>query len=309
MSSEKTISGQRAVLVSSLVSVSDVTFSFIVAAITGSSVMIAQGLQGLADLLTTFFLFIGVRRSKRKATKDYPFGYGRELFFWVLISSLFAFLFSGGLASYRAILQLLDGSEIESVVIALAALSFGFITNGYSFRTSFRRLKQNAGQQSYWQYLRYSSLVETKMTLLVDFLGTLSAFFGLIALGLFALTDNAIFDGVGALLIGILTATGALIVIFDLRDLIVGRSPSPVITKRIYEAALTVKGTQDVLDLRAIAVGSGRILVILEVHFNDGLSTDEIEKITDEIKERVMSNVESVSHVQVEAETPDHELK
>lgn len=305
----KKISGDRAVAISSLVSFGDVALSFAVAIITGSSVMLAQGLQGLADSLTTVFLFIGLRRSKRKANRDYPFGYGRELFFWVLIASVFAFLFSGGVASYRAIQQILSGSELDDIYLALLALSFGFTTNGYSFLTSWRRLKQNAGDRSYIQYLRYSSLVETKMTLLVDFLGTLSALFGLFALTLFVITDNAVFDGVGALVIGILTAMGALIVILDLRDLIIGRSPDPETVKKIYDATQTVKGVQSVLDLRAVSVGSGRVMAIIEVHFSDGRSTDEIEQITDEIKDRVLRNVEQVTRVQVEAETPDDELK
>ena len=303
------ISGDRAVIVSSLVSVGDVAFSFIVAAITGSSVMLAQGLQGMADSITTIFLFIGLRRSRRKADEDYPLGYGRELFFWVLIASVFAFLFSGGLASYRAVQQIIDGSVIDSVYIALGALAFGFMTNGYSFLTSFRRLAQQAGDQSYIEYLRYSSLVETKMTLLVDFLGTLSALFGLIALGMFVITDNPLFDGVGALLIGILTAAGAMIVIIDLRDLIVGRRPNPRVIKDICDTALTVRGVQEVLDIRAISVGSGEVLAILEVHFKDGHSTDEIEQITDRVKAKVIDRVQQVTRVQVEAETPDEELR
>ena len=303
------ISGDRAVAVSSLVSMGDVAFSFIVAALTGSSVMFAQGLQGAADSITTIFLFIGLRRSKKKATKDYPFGYGRELFFWVLIASVFAFLFSGGLATYRAVQQILDASSIDSVQIALLALTFGFFTNGFSFLTSFRRLKQQAEGESYIAYLRYSSLVETKMTLLVDFLGTLSAFFGLISLGLFVITSNPVFDGLGALIIGVLTGLGALIVIFDLRDLIVGRSPQPQTLKAIYKSAKSVEGVIDVLDMRAIAIGSGKVLAILEVHFKDGYSTDEIEKVTDNIKEAVLKEVDQVSQVQVEAETPDEELK
>lgn len=305
-SSEKQISGFRTVVVSSLVSVGDVVLSLVVAVITGSSVMFAQALQGIADLITTSFLLLGVHKSRRVASASHPFGYGRELFFWVLISSLFAFLVSGGIASGRAIKELLDGNTIESVTIALLALGFGLATNGYSLSNSIRRLNQGKTGKSYWQYLIHSSLVETKMTLLVDLMGTLSAGLGLIALGLYQLTGNVFFDSFGALIIGLLTAAGALFVIIDLHDLIVGRSPHPQTIELIRRTALHVHGVVDVLDLRAMTIGSGRILVILEVHFADNLTTDEIEKITDSIKERVMSREPQVSRVQVEAETPDY---
>lgn len=303
--SPKQISEFRTVITSSLVSVGDVTFSMAVAVITGSSVMFAQGLQGVADLATTTFLLLGVKRSRKAASPTHPFGYGRELFFWVLIASLFAFLVSGGFAIFRAIQQIVEGTAIDSVYIALAALTFGTITNGYSLSNSIRRLAHGLKGKPFWSYLRHSSLVETKMTLLVDLMGTLSAILGLIALTLFQITGNTLYDGIGALIIGILTAAGALFVVVDLHDLIVGRSPHPDVTEHIRKTALRVAGVQDVLDLRAVSIGSGRILVILEIHFDDDLSTDEIEKITDTIKERVIKAEIQVTRVQVEAETPD----
>lgn len=303
------ISGFRAVVVSSLVSVGDIAFSFIVAAITGSTVMFAQGLQGFADLVTTVFLLLGVKRSRRAPTTSHPFGYGRELFFWVLMASLFAFLVTGGLAALRAIREIMNGTELDNVYIALLALTFGIITNGYSLSVSARRLRQGVTDKSFWSYIRHSSLVETKMTALVDFMGTLSAVFGLIALSLFAVTGNTLFDGIGALLIAFMTMGGALIVIIDLHDLIVGRSPHPEVIETIRKTALRVKGVMDVLDLRAITVGSERILVILEVHFADELTADDIEEVTDTIKERVQAKEPQVVRIQIEAETPDHQLE
>jgi len=300
----KHITGLRTVAVSTAVSVMDVVISFIVAAITGSSVMFAQGLQGAADLITTLFLLLGVKRSKRKASDTHPFGYGRELFFWVLMSSLFAFLFSGGIASYRAIQQIIDGGVIESAYLALITLLFGVLTNGYSLSNSYRRLSGGARGKSLIRYIRHSSLVETKMTLLVDFMGTLSAALGLLALIAYQITGNTVYDSLGALIIGLLTAMGALFVILDLHDLIVGRSPHPTIIEGIRKAAQKVKGVNDVLDLSATLIGSGKVLAILEVHFADDLTTDEIEVITDDIKEAVKKAEPIVSRVQVEVETP-----
>lgn len=305
MRQTRTITGLRTVVVSTLVSVGDIVFSFIVSAITGSTVMFSQGLQGVADLTTTMFLLLGVKKSGRVASKTHPFGYGRELFFWVLISSLFAFLVSGGYASYRAVQQIVNVSPLESVYLALIALGFGLITNGYSLSNSVRRLSSGAKGKSLIKHIIQSSLVETKMTLLVDLMGTVSAVFGIVALTLYQITGNALYDGLGALLIGILTAMGALVVIFDLHDLIVGRTPNPQVIEAIRRAALKVHGVNDVLDLRATSVGSGKVLAILEVHFQDGKSTDEIEQITDNIKSAVMNAEPQVSHVQVEAETPD----
>lgn len=302
------ISGYKSVVTSTLVSVGDVTLNLLIAAITGSSVMLAQGLQGSADLLTTLMLLIGVKRSKKAASPQHPFGYGRELFFWVLIASLFAFLVNGGIAIARAWQQIADSQQLESTHLALVVLTFGTLTNGYSLSVSLKRLRQHAHSKSLWSYIRHSSLVETKMTLLVDLMGTSSAVLGLLALGLYVVTGNPLFDGLGALVIGAITAAGALFVIADLHDLIVGRSPQANVIEDIRGAALNVKGVNDVLDLRAATIGSGQVLAILEVHFIDNLTTDQIEVLTDNVKAAVIKAVPQVTQVQVEAETPDSNL-
>ncbi|MDX1766070.1 MAG: cation transporter, partial [Candidatus Saccharimonadales bacterium] len=101
MGKKKQITARRTVGVSTLVSFSDIVINFIAAAITGSVVLIAQALQGFADLTTTLMLLIGVNRSKHQPTQRHPLGYGRELFFWVLLASLFTFLITGGVALYQ----------------------------------------------------------------------------------------------------------------------------------------------------------------------------------------------------------------
>ena len=54
-------------------------------------------------------------------------------------------------------------------------------------------------------------------------------------------------------------------------------------------------------------LGSEKLLVILEVHIQDDLDTDTIEKITDIIKTKVQRLVPIAQHIQIEIETPDNE--
>lgn len=309
MPSKKKISAHRTVLVSTLVSLSDIIINVIAAIITGSVVLLAQALQGFADLTATMMLLIGVRRSSRKPNREHPFGYGRELFFWVLLSSLFTFLVTGGVALYQGISRVLEPMDIDSTQIAYGILLFGLLSNGYSLSLGLRRMKAHAGRRSVVNMLLKSSLVETKMSMLVDLMGTLSAALGLVAISLFSITDDGRFDGAGAIAIGLLTMVGALFVIYDLRGLIVGRSPRQYVVQKIRRAARSVPDVQDILEMNSMVVGSGQILVIIEVHFADDLSTDDIEKRTDQIKEAIQKAVPAVNRVQVEVETPDSELR
>lgn len=302
------ISDIRVVATSFLVSVSDVVFNFAVAFFTGSTVMLAQGLQGLSDLITGGILFLGVKRSHRMADKKYHFGYGREVFFWVILAGVLMFLGTGALSVYFGWQQVTNPDPIENVWLAFIMLTIGFCTNGYAFSLSVKRLRRLRGGFSWWHQLLRSSVVETKATFLIDFLGTTGAVLGFIALLTFAITGDAKFDGLGSMAIGIIMMLGAILIIKDARDLLVGRSVDPVITEKILATAHSVDGIDSVLDLRTMYIGSAKILVILEVHMPDELITDQIEKIIDEVKKVVQANIPEVHHIQVEVETPDHEL-
>jgi cation diffusion facilitator family transporter len=298
------LSDKRVVVTSLMVSLSDLTLNFIVALLTGSVVMLTQSLQGLSDGLTAVILLIGVNRAARESDKMHPFGYGREIFFWVLIAGLVMFLGTGMLSIVFGYRQFVEPAIIEKTWLAFAMLLFGFATNAYSLSKSIKRLNQNLGEERWWRRVMYSGMVETKATFLIDALGTTTAFLGIAALLSYTISGNIRFDGAGGILIGLTMMAGSLLLIRDVKGLIVGRAVSESTARGITDSALKVDGVLSVLDLRTMYVGSAKLLVILEVHLADQLSTDEIESITDAVKAAVIEHVPNIHRVQVEIETP-----
>lgn len=290
------------------VSLSDVILNLLVALLTGSTVMISQALQGFSDLLTGALLYMGVKRSKKEADLRYQFGYGREIFFWVLMGGIFMFMGTGGLSFYFGYEQFVHPDPVRNVGLAFGMLIFGFTTNCYALSLSIRRLHHFDKESSWWRQLTHSSIVETKATMLIDFLGTTSALLGIIALGLYVYTDNSQFDGIGSMAIGTTMMVATVLLIADVRNLIVGRSVDQDVSDEIKRATESVTGIRSVLDLRTMYLGSAKLLVIVEVHVEDGLETDEIEKLVDTVKEVVVQSVPQVHHIQVEIETPDEEF-
>ena len=82
----KKISAKKTVITSFLVDLWDIVMNVIVMIITGSVVMLAEAVEGASDLVASGALLIGLRISKRRANKQHPFGYGKALFSWTLIS-------------------------------------------------------------------------------------------------------------------------------------------------------------------------------------------------------------------------------
>ena len=136
----KQISDIRVVATSAIVSCFDIVLNIIVAIVTNSTVMLSQALQGLSDLVTSGVLFFGVKRSKRDADKRFQFGYGREVFFGVLVAGIIMFVGTGGASLVLGYKQVVNPSGIENTWIALVMLAIGLSTNFYAFRLSYLRL-------------------------------------------------------------------------------------------------------------------------------------------------------------------------
>ena len=123
------VSDVRVVLTSFVVSIFDVALNLLVALVTGSTVMLSQALQGLSDLITGGILFMGVKRSKRQSDNKFQFGYGREIFFWVLIAGIVMFGGTGLVSVLLGYNQIVKPEEIENIWLAIAMLVVGFSTN------------------------------------------------------------------------------------------------------------------------------------------------------------------------------------
>ena len=124
-------------------------------------------------------------------------------------------------------------------------------------------------------------------------------------MGIYVLSGDMRFDGLGAMTIGATLAVFSIFLLLGIRDLLIGKSASRETEEKIAKAALSVKEVQQILDIKTLHVGPERLLVNLDVHMNQHLSTVELEKLIDRIKESIRAAVPSVKYLQVELETPN----
>jgi cation diffusion facilitator family transporter len=304
LNTEQKITSRKVLITSFFVDALDVILSFSIAILSGSVVMVTQVLEGVSDLVSSGLLLIGFNRSLHKEDETHPFGYGTEIYFWSFLAAIIMFGLTSTISFYFGWQRFFHPEPIKAINFAIAILILTFFTNGYAFFLSFRRLLKKRPPKHILRIFYHSSLVETKTTFILDLMGATASLMGAIALGIYVLTGDIRFDGLGAMLIGIVLAVFSLFLVAGIRDLVIGKRASKETEAKISEAALGIKGVEQVLGIKTLHLGTEKLLVDLDVHMQSRLGTRELEKIIDKIKERIREKVPSAKYIQVELETP-----
>ena len=202
------ISARRVILTSFFVDLLDIVINVAVALLTGSVVMIAELFQAIADLISSSFLLVGLKRPIK------------EKVFWTVASALMMLCFASSLSFYFGLERFLHPQKIENILFAYTALLIAALSNGYGFLLSLKRIfagKRFSGIRGAVGIFRGSKLIMTKNTFILDLMGASSAITGLVALILYQLTGKISFDGLGAMGIGVILAVLSLDLLFNVK--------------------------------------------------------------------------------------------
>src|ERR687889_2620770 len=174
--------------------------------ISHSSAMLSEAAHSVADTITEVLLFIALKRGTRAPDDQHPFGYGRETYFWAFLAALATFGLGAGFSIWQGISTILGGEEQVSPLVAYIVLAVSFVLEGTSWLKAVRQVR---GAAKKWgttpgQYLAKTTDTTVKAVTFED----TAALIGLVlaALGLFLehLTGDPMWDGLAAILIGLL---------------------------------------------------------------------------------------------------------
>ncbi|MHC4845589.1 MAG: cation diffusion facilitator family transporter [Planctomycetota bacterium] len=296
------ISTRRVVTISLLVDILDVVSCLVVALVTGSAAVFAEMAQGLADVVGSLCLVLGERRARRPRDARHPFGYGREAFFWSLLSAVAMLGLGGGLSLWRGQQQLLHPEPLEAAWLAVAVLALSVVTNGYAVALSLAKLRAEEGTLRH--AFSESNRPLVKSALLRDIVGTASAVLGLVALTLYQLTGSTVFDAAGALIVAAMMTVLSLVLIGQARVLITGRAISEHDLERVRAAVEATPGVDALNHASAVWSGSRDVVVALDLDLAEGLTTPEIEALLDALQLRIRAAVPETETVRVDLNSP-----
>jgi cation diffusion facilitator family transporter len=272
---------------------------FIAAGITGSSAMLTEGVHSLVDSTNHVLLLYGTKRAEKAADAKHPLGYGRELYFWSFIVAILVFSLGAGVATYEGILHVLHPEHGADPLIAYIVLAVALVLEGWSTWEALKAFNQSRGKRTLLQAIRASKDAPTIIVLLEN--GGAIAGLILAGLGIFLsqMTGNPIWDGVASILIGVVLALVAILLIIEAKGLLIGESADPELVEAIRVSAQTHVGVERVLDVLTVHHSPDKVVSILSVDFDDGISAADVERIVRDIEAKVALDYPIVTQIYV----------
>jgi cation diffusion facilitator family transporter len=267
--------------------------------ISHSSAMLSEAAHSVADTVTEVFLFVALKRGEKPPDEKHPFGYGRETYFWAFVASLMTFLVGAGFSIFQGVVTIIQRKEEGSPFISYIVLGVSFVLEGTSFLKAVRQVR---GAADKWgvtpnQYLRRTTDTTVKAVTFEDAAALVGLILAAAGLVLEQLTGDPLWDGISAVLIGVLLVGVAYTLATANKSLLIGQSASPRIERELREEIAALEHVDDVPLLLTSIIGPGKILVAAKVDFDDNSTVADIEAVSDEAERRLVAKHEGVQYV------------
>ena len=275
---------------------------FIAGAMTGSSAMFSEGIHSLVDTGNQGLLLYGLKRSQLPADEKFPFGYGKEIYFWSFIVAILIFSVGAGVSFYEGIHSIFHPKAIENPVINYIVLILAIIFEGASFTVAFKQFVKVKGDWGYFEAIQQSKDPSLFVVLFEDFAATIGLFVALLGVYLSQSTGILEFDGIASVIIGFILAGTAIWLAIETKGLLIGEGADQTTNDGIKKIALAHENVEHINEVLTMHMGSDYILLNLSATFADSAKADDIEETVEQISAKIKTEYSSVKRIFIEAE-------
>ncbi|MGI8434460.1 MAG: cation diffusion facilitator family transporter [Nocardioidaceae bacterium] len=276
--------------------------------LTGASSMLAEAIHSFADSGNQALLLIGSKRAERPATKDHPFGFGRERYIYAFIVSIVLFTVGGLFALYEAYHkyhEVHDGHVSPLLTsdwkwVAIVVLVIAIAMEGLSFRTAITESNRTRGDVGWVSFIRNAKAPELPVVLLEDFAALIGLVFALVGVSLTLATDSGYWDVAGTAGIGVLLVCVAVVLAVETKSLLLGEAAHEDHRTAIEQSILSGEHAQEILSLRTLHVGPDQILVACKIAVTPTDSAQMVADTINEVEVRIRSQVPQAEFIFIE---------
>lgn len=295
-SSKKTI--YAALIGNTLISIT----KFIAAFMTGSSAMFSEGIHSLVDTGNQVLLLYGLKQAKKPADKQFPFGHGKEVYFWSFVVAILIFAVGAGVSIYEGVKHVLHPQLSSDPFINYIVIGLAVIFEGAAWYFALREFSRAKGKWGYIEAVKRGKDPTIFVVLFEDsaaLLGLAVAFLGIL---LSQLTGNGIYDGIASILIGLILGGTAIWLAYETKSLLIGESADPEIVGGIRKLATSQPTINHINEILTMHMGPDFVLANISVDFVDSLQAGDMEKTIALLDAKIKKKFPSVKRVFIEAE-------
>ncbi|MDX1439786.1 MAG: cation diffusion facilitator family transporter [Rubricoccaceae bacterium] len=275
---------------------------FVAATLTRSSAMFSEGIHSAVDTGNQVLLLLGLKRSKRPADSRFPFGHGKEVYFWSFIVAILIFAVGAGISIYEGIESILHPHAVENPTINYIVLGLAMIFEGVAWYIAYKTFNRARGKWGYLEAVHRGKDPTLFVVLFEDtaaMLGLIVAFVGIL---LSQITGLLWLDGAASIGIGLILGITAIWLAYETKGLLIGESANMRVVDGIRDLAQSFTEIENVNEVLTMHMGPEFILVNVSVEFQDDIRATTVEKTVAHLDRLIKEKFEHVKRVFIEAE-------
>jgi cation diffusion facilitator family transporter len=293
----------RKVIIAALIGNSLIAVTkFLAAAFTGSAAMFSEGIHSLVDTGNQFLLLHGLRQARKPPDERFPFGHGKEIYFWSFIVAILIFAVGAGISVYEGVHSILHPHPIENPAINYVVLVLAMAFEGGAWYFAITEFSKTKGKWGYLEAVHRGKDPSMFVVLFEDSAAMLGLLVALAGILLSQLTGLLWFDGLASVLIGVILGGTAIWLAYETKGLLIGESANRPVVDGIRTIAQSFKEIQQVHEVLTMHMGPEFILVNISVKFAGDIRATDIESTIARLDREIKLAFPTVKRLFVEAE-------
>lgn len=275
---------------------------FTAAFFSGSSAMFSEGIHSVVDTGNQGLLLYGLRRAKQPADARFPFGHGKEVYFWSFVVAILIFALGSGVSMYEGIHRFTSPEPIRNATINYIVLGLSALFEGTSMFLAFREFSKSKGDWSYLEAVHRGKDPSLFVVLFEDsaaMLGLAVAFVGVL---LSAQLGWHWADAVSSMIIGVILGVTAFWLALETKGLLIGESANRPVVDGIRRIVASHPEIEQIHELLTMHMGPEFVLVNLNARFHPTMTAAELERAIAGLDREIKRTYPIVKRVFIEAQ-------
>jgi len=276
---------------------------FAAAAFTGSSAMLSEAIHSVVDTGNQALLLWGIRKAKRPPDEHFPYGYGKEIYFWSFVVAIMIFAVGAGVSIYEGVKHLLHPREMTNPNLNYIVLALAMVFEGAAWWFAWLGFRKTKGGMGYLEAVRRGKDPTLFVVLFEDSAALLGLVVAMVGIALVQITGILYFDGLASVIIGLILASVAGWLAYETHGLLIGEAASKTVRDEIRKIVSSRPGIKHLNELLTMHVGPDAILVTLSVDFEDGLPSEDVEAAVADLNHEIHERIPEINRVFIETES------